>query len=70
MPTYLINGTITISCYTRVVAKNDEEAKKIAAARGNCSLMDCERMGDSEDDVWCHSGEMDGTPEITDIEKE
>lgn len=65
---YRVSGKITINCFTDVEANSPDEAKELARDRENCSLIDIERIGESSDEVWSHSGEMDGIPEIEDVE--
>lgn len=62
MKKFTVSALVTISLHTVVEADNEEEAIKIAEDRQLCSLMDCDRMGESVEEVWFHSGELDGIP--------
>ncbi|BES72214.1 hypothetical protein RE428_32320 [Marinobacter nanhaiticus D15-8W] len=67
---YRAVGSVTISMSTAIEADSEEEALEIANSRGNCTLIDPERMGCSEDDVWVHSGEIDGVVEAIEVNKD
>ena len=68
MTRYHVAGTVTISCYTVVEADSPDEAREIAEQRGVCSLGDPGQHGDYDDEVWVHSGEMDGQPDVERVE--
>lgn len=65
---YIVTGQVTISMHTVVEAESEEEAKDIASERGPCSLIAPEQMGCSEDEVWFHSGEIDGIIEPFEVD--
>lgn len=60
---YFVRAEVTISVHTRVRAPSQEQAFRVARERRLCTLGDPERFGDTEDDAWLHSGEIDGEPE-------
>lgn len=60
MPKYQVNATTTISVYTIVEADSKEDAIQEASERSFCSIGDPKSYGDSDENVWCHSGELDG----------
>lgn len=60
---YRVVGLVTISMSTVVEADSKDEALEIASGRDNCQLLGAERMGESENEVWVHSGEIDGCVE-------
>jgi hypothetical protein len=66
--TYRVSGMVTISVYTIVEASSEDEAREIAAERGMCRVDDPERHGEDATEVWFHSGELDGVPEVVGIE--
>jgi hypothetical protein len=68
MKMYRVSGTVTISCYTDVEASSEAEACEIASERGMCMVSNPERHGESSGEVWFHSGELDGVPEVVGIE--
>lgn len=57
---FIVSGVVTISMYTEVEADSKEDAIDIAESRDVCSLIAPEQMGDTDDSVWVHSGEIDG----------
>ncbi len=61
MKKYRLSAQVTISLSTIVEAESEEQAIEIADGRPMCSLPSHEHSGDSEDEVWVHSGEIDGT---------
>jgi hypothetical protein len=65
---YRVNATVTISLSTVVEAKNKHEAQILAECRSLCSLGDPSRHNQTPETCWCHSGEIDGIPQVTDIE--
>jgi len=65
---YTVSATVTVSIHTCVEADNEEAARTIAEARPMQSVMDCERLGESPEDVWSLSGELDGEAQIQRIE--
>ncbi len=64
---YRVSATVTISCFTDVVARGAEEAAEIAAERQMQGLCHQCSGGDSERE-WSLSGELDGEPEVVDAE--
>lgn len=60
MAKYQVNGNTTISVYTIVEADSPEKALEIALERGFCSVDDPSSYGDKAENVWLHSGELDG----------
>lgn len=66
---YLISGSITISMHTEVEADSKTEALQIAALRELCSLSNPYMHGETAEDCWCHSGELDGEVEVLDVEE-
>ena len=65
---YLVSGHITISVYTEVEASSVAMAKGKAAERGMLSL--CHQCAGGEpSEEWVTSGELDGEPGITGVEK-
>lgn len=69
MKRYTVNATVTISIYTEVEAESEEEALELAEGREMCSLVPPSRMGSRSDEVWCHCGELDGTPQDLRVEE-
>jgi len=67
MPTYRVNGTITVSCTTLVEADSADDAKKIAESRDVAGLSVVALYPD-EDEAW-HI-DTDGEPEITGVNEE
>jgi hypothetical protein len=63
MKPFTFTGTVTISIHTEVEAETEAEARKIAFSRGFCNISQPQRHGQSANEVWVHSGEIDGTPE-------
>lgn len=53
---------MTISVYTEVEADTKEQAIELAKDRPKCMLTDPARNGESSEEVWCHTGELDGEP--------
>lgn len=70
MPKFTLSAQVTISIHTVVEANSEEEAIQIAEDRPLCTLMDCGRMGEHVEEVWFHSGELDGVPQDISIDKE
>ncbi len=67
---FTVSAQVTISIYTEVEASSAKEAEEIALARDMCSLTDPQRHGESADEVWFHSGEIDGEAQIFWIKEE
>lgn len=57
---YLVTAEVTISVSTLVAASSREEACRIADERSMGTIQDGECFGDTLDDVWLTSGEIDG----------
>lgn len=51
-------------------ADTEAEAREIAGDVPVCSLSDPCSHGDTENETWVHSGEIDGQPEIVRVEQE
>jgi hypothetical protein len=66
---YLVSGQVTISITTLVEADSPEEAKEIAADRQMQMVDDVGRHGQTPEEVWCHSGELDGEAQINRVEE-
>ncbi len=66
---YIVRAIVGISVYTEVEAESLQEALDIADDRDLCSLSDPNSHGDKPCDVWCHSGEIDGTPKDLTVEE-
>ncbi len=64
---YLVVAEMTISVSVRVEAKNEEEAKEKALEAGVQGL--CHQCARGDYDVWSTSGELDGEPMITEVQK-
>lgn len=60
MKTYKVSAVVTISIQTEVEAESEKEALEVADGRPMCGLMDPERLGQSINEYWFHSGEIDG----------
>lgn len=65
--TFIVSGSVTVSCYTKVEAENIEEAKEIAETRGLSNLCHMP-FEDGEDESW-HI-EMDGEPIVEVVEED
>ena len=66
MNRYKITGTVTVSCYTTVVAESEERAQEIALGRsGDVQLSGITSRYKSED-CWVIE-EGDGEPEISQL---
>ena len=66
MGRYIVNGHVTISISTTVVASSVVAARRKALERGMQSLCHQCATGDPEEE-WVTSGELDGEPVITDV---
>ena len=69
MQTYRVSARITISVYTDVEADTPEEAMRLSKDRPVCSVGDPSQNGESADEYWLHSGELDGVPQYLTIEE-
>jgi hypothetical protein len=70
MPRYVVTGLVTISVHTVVEAKNKAQAIALADERALPSL--CHQCGSAEgaNERWCTSGELDGSIEEMEAEKQ
>ena len=66
MPKYLVTAEVKISLSTEVEAPTQEAARRIANERDLCSLSEPQ---ETADEVWVHSGELDGTPYLLTVEE-
>ncbi len=57
MNTYIVSGTITVSCWTLVEADSEEEAVKIASGREIAQFQIDDSSGFSARDPAVHGGE-------------
>lgn len=64
---YRVVGQVTISVHVDVEAKNPKEAKALAQEAGMQHL--CHACSTGDEGTWCTSGELDGEPEITGVER-
>lgn len=62
---YRVNAICTISLSTIVEASSPEEAEEIAKTRTVETLPSRTKFDDTIDAHFCHSGELDGEPQIT-----
>lgn len=60
MAKHRVIGLVTMSMSTLVEADSKEEAIEIARERDVCDLLSPERMGQTDEEYWVHSGEIDG----------
>lgn len=67
MRRFRVSGTMTISCYVDVEARDVIEARETAADADNMQL--CHSCSSTHEGQWSTSGELDGTPEILDVEE-
>lgn len=67
---YLVSATVTISLHTKVEADSPEEAQRIATLRDLCGISTADSYGESAEEVWHHSGELDGEPCDLRVEKD
>lgn len=65
MNTYIVSGTITVSCWTLVEADSEEEAVKIASGREIAQFQ----IDDSNEDSEFFHIDSDGTPKNLRAEK-
>lgn len=65
MAKYQVSGKVTISVYTVVDADSKEKAIELASERDLCSVDDPAGHGDYAENVWVHSGELDGVAEAS-----
>ena len=64
---YRVSATVTISCFTDVLASGAEEAAELAMGRPLQGLCHQCSGGDAKVE-WSLSGELDGEPEVVDAE--
>lgn len=68
---FYVSGMMTISIGCVVEADNADAAREQAEQADINSFCHQCAKGASKDhmDVWCTSGELDGEPQVTDVEK-
>lgn len=65
---YMVSGQMTISIWIEVEADSPEAAREAA---GDASVVElCNYCATAKDGVWNTSGELDGTPEILEVEEQ
>jgi hypothetical protein len=64
---YRVHGTMTISVYVDVTAKTEQEALDIAEGAPVVRL--CHQCATGSPEEWSTSGELDGVPEIAEVEE-
>lgn len=65
---YRVTGQVTISVSTVVEAQNKGEAILESYKRDLQSLPSSHHEDDTRE--WCHSGELDGSVRVVDVEEE
>lgn len=69
MKRYVVNGEVTISVSVIVYAEDEEEARKAAEESPMMGL--CHSCAEGrEAGEWRTSGELDGSPTITEVEED
>lgn len=66
MARYNVTGAVTISVYTIVEADSPEQARQIAAERGNSSSI-VEQGNDNEE--WVTGSELDGVVTVVQVDE-
>ena len=70
MHRYMVTAHVTISMSTDVLADSEDEAVRVAEGRGMQSLCWACAGGQVHRGMeWVTSGELDGEPEIVDVER-
>jgi len=62
---YRVHAFATIEMFTKIEADTEEEARDIACQRSIVRLL----SDGNPDDEWVTSGELDGEPEVDDVEE-
>lgn len=70
MPRYLVTGLVTVSVHTVVEAKTKAQALLLAEERALPSLCHQCASCDGADEGWRTSGELDGSIEQMEAEKQ